>query len=113
MSQYPQYPYYQQIPSAYASGQQQATAWGASPGTAMVPNSGSWTQGWFAFTDPGYIKGLVVGAGVAYLVTNPTVQRSLVKGAVTLWTTIQGGVEEVKEQIEDIKAEMSMKDDAK
>ncbi len=104
MSQYPQYPqyqYYQNTPTAYASGQYQMAQYS------------SWTQGWLAFNDPGYIKGLVVGAGVAYVLTNPTVQRSLVKGAVALWSAVQGGVEEVKEQIEDIKAEMSMKDDAK
>ena len=39
-------------------------------------------------------------------------QRAVVKGAVALWSSVQGSVEEVKEQIEDIKAEMSMKADA-
>ena len=69
----------------------------------------SWTQGWVAFQEPEYIKGLVLGAGLAYLLTNPTIQKALVKGAVTLWTSVQGGFEEVKEQIQDIKSEMSMK----
>lgn len=71
----------------------------------------SWSQGWLAFNDPGYVKGLLLGAGLTYLLTNPTVQKAVVKGAVTLWTSIQGGMEEVKEQIQDIKAEMSMKSD--
>lgn len=71
----------------------------------------SWTQGWFAFNDPGYIKGLVVGAAVTYVLTNPKVQRALVKGAVSLWASVQGGFEELKEQVQDIKSEMSMKSD--
>lgn len=71
----------------------------------------SWTQGWLAFNDPGYVKGLVLGAATAYVLTNPKVQRALVKGAVTLWSSLQGGFEEVKEQIQDIKSEMSMKSD--
>lgn len=71
----------------------------------------SWTQGWLAFNDPGYVKGLVLGAAAAYVLTNPKVQRALVKGAVTLWSSLQGGFEEVKEQIQDIKSEMSMKPD--
>ena len=71
----------------------------------------SLTQGWFAVTDPGWIKGLIIGAGITYLATNPAVQRALVKGAVTAWSAVQGGFEEVKEQIQDIKSEMSMKSD--
>lgn len=71
----------------------------------------SLTSGWFAFSDPGYIKGLVLGAGLAYLLTNPNVQRAIVKGSVSLLAAVQGGFEEVKEQIQDIKCEMSMKHD--
>ena len=61
---------------------------------------------------PGYAKGLLLGAAATYLLTNPKVQKAVVKGAVALWSSVQGSVEEVKEQIEDIKAEMSMKSDA-
>lgn len=71
----------------------------------------SLTSGWFAFSDPGYIKGLVLGASLAYLLTNPNVQRAIVKGSVSLLAAVQGGFEEVKEQIQDIKCEMSMKHD--
>lgn len=94
-SQYPQY-YYRQYPE-----------WGTQP----APYQSSWSQGWLAFQDPGYLKGVLLGAGLTYLLTNPKVQRALVKGAVTAWSAVQGGVEEVKEQIQDIKAEMSMKAD--
>lgn len=75
------------------------------------PPASSWTTGWLSFNDPGYLKGLVLGAAVTYVLTNPKVQRALVKGAVTLFSAVQGGFEEVKEQIQDIKSEMSMKSD--
>ena len=91
-----QYPYYQA--SAYAQQQQAA-------------NQSSWSQGWFAVKDPGYLKGALVGAAVALVVTNPTVQRAVVRGAVGLWSSIQGGFEEMKEQIQDMKSEMSMQSD--
>lgn len=64
--------------------------------------------GWLAFGDHRYIKGLLLGAGIVFLATNPKVQRAAIRGAVTLWTTIQGGVEEVKEQVQDIKSELNM-----
>ena len=106
MSQYPYYSYYPY--AGYpAQGGQAGQGYAQDPSGYYSP-SGSWTQGWFAFSDPGYLKGMLLGAGLTYLLTNPKVQRAVVKGAVTLWSAVQGGVEEVKEQIQDIKAEMSM-----
>lgn len=105
MSHFMKYPHY---PYAPASGQYPHPAQSAyypSPQT-------SWTQGWLAFNGSGYVKGLLLGAAATYLLTNPKVQKAVVKGAVALWTSVQGSVEEVKEQIQDIKAEMSMKTDA-
>jgi hypothetical protein len=67
-------------------------------------------ESWFNFRNTGYLKGFAVGAGVALVLTNSAVQKALVAGAVKLWSAVQGGVEEVKEQIQDIKAEMSQKD---
>jgi hypothetical protein len=67
-------------------------------------------EAWFNFRNSGYLKGFVVGAGVALILTNPTVQKAVVAGAVKIWSAVQGGVEEVKEQIQDIKAEMSQKE---
>lgn len=62
---------------------------------------------WFNVTDPVYLKGLLLGAGVALVVANPKVQKALISGAVRLWAAVQGGVEEIKEQIQDVKAELS------
>ncbi|XPV75057.1 MAG: YtxH domain-containing protein [Desulfovibrio sp.] len=64
-------------------------------------------QSWFNVTDVKYLAGAALGAGVAYAMTNEKVQKTVVSGAVRLWAGIQGGVEEVKEQVQDIKAEMS------
>lgn len=79
-----QYPQYQQQPSAM--------------------------QSWFQFSNSNYLKGFVVGAGVAMILANPTVQRAMVSGAVKLWSGMQGGVEEIKEHVKDIKAEISSKE---
>jgi hypothetical protein len=64
-------------------------------------------RSWFEFSNAGYLKGLLAGAGVTLLLTNSDVQKALMRGTVKLWSTIQGGVEEVKEQFKDVKAEMS------
>lgn len=67
-------------------------------------------QSWFQFKNSSYLKGFVVGAGVAIILSNPAVQRAMVSGAVKLWTGMQGGVEEIKEHVKDIKAEISNKE---
>ncbi len=65
-----------------------------------------WTTGWFDFKNPSYLKGLVIAAGVTLLITNPKVQKGLLTGMAKAWSGLQYGMEEVKEQINDIKAEM-------
>ncbi len=72
--------------------------------TDSLPQNTS--SGWLAFSNDSYLKGFLAGAGVTFLLTNKTLQKAIIKGTVKLWTTIQGGVEEVKEQIQDVKAEM-------
>ncbi len=67
-------------------------------------------KNWFDFQNSGYLKGFVVGAGLALVLANPTVQRTVVSGTVKLWTALQGGVEEIKEHVKDIRAEMSVKE---
>lgn len=67
-------------------------------------------ESWFHFRNPSYSKGFIVGAGIALVLANPAVQRAMVAGAVKLWSGMQGGVEEIKERVKDIKAEMSTRD---
>lgn len=52
------------------------------------------------------IKGLLIGAGAAYLLTNETAQRAIIRTAVNLWGAMQGAVEEVKERVRDAEAEV-------
>lgn len=53
------------------------------------------------------IKGLVVGAGVAYLLSNETAQRAILRTAVQAWTAVQGGLAELKERMHDAEAEVA------
>lgn len=100
---YPNHDQYQyQTPAAaytYASPQYEPAQAGQPSGIST----------WYNFSDGSYLKGFLIGAGVTLLATNPTVQKTIVKGAVKVWSMLQGGVEEVKEQIQDVKAEMSQK----
>ncbi len=77
---------------------------------ATTETSESTLASWVNFTSSDYLKGLALGAGVALVATNPTVQKAVVSGAVKLWAAIQGGVEELKEQVQDAKAEISQQD---
>lgn len=64
---------------------------------------------WFDFSGTSYLKGFLIGAAVTVAVTHPAVRGMLVRGGVRLWTTLQGGLEEIKEQVQDVKAEMGRK----
>ena len=55
-----------------------------------------------------FIRGLLIGGAAAYLLTNDTVQRAAIKGAVKAWSTLQGGVEELKERFQDAEAELRL-----
>lgn len=86
-----------------------ATVFPAATATAVpaAVQSTGFAGGWLNFSNTGYLKGFAVGAAAALVLTNPTVQKALVTGVVKIWSAVQGGVEEVKEQIQDVKAEMS------
>ena len=71
----------------------------------QVPNTAS--SNWFDFSNPSYMKGFIVAAGITLVAANPSVQQTLIKGVLKAWSFLQGGVEEIKEQIQDVKAEMS------
>jgi hypothetical protein len=105
--QNPQQPYYHPQANTYYY-QQDGAQYGYAPAVAGLPMaSADGVNSWFDFSNTSYLKGLLIGAGVTLLVTNSAVQKALVRGSVKLWSFVQGGVEEVKEQFHDIKAEMS------
>ncbi len=62
-------------------------------------------QRWFDYKNDKWVKGAIVGAAAALIITNKTVQKTLAKGVLGIWGTLQSGVEEFKEQIRDIQAE--------
>ncbi|MCW2306963.1 hypothetical protein [Rhodobium gokarnense] len=53
-----------------------------------------------------FIKGALIGAAAAYILTNPKVQNAVIKGSVRAWDFLQGGIEEVKERFRDAEAEV-------
>src|SRR6218665_3039424 len=124
MSEYKRVPYPQagQAPDgSYYSGQMpqqgyaQAQAGMQYGAGAAVPSSpsaapASGLSSWVNVSHPDYLKGLALGAGVALVACNPAVRQAIISGAVKVWSAVQGGVEEVKEQIQDVKAELSYKE---
>lgn len=99
----------------YAPGQQDrvdAYAKASRPASNIASSSYASTgiASWYNVSNPSYLKGALLGAGLVLLVTNPSAQKAIISGAVRLWTGIQGAVEEVKEQVQDVKAELSQED---
>lgn len=82
-----------------------ATAPGANPTQQSTP--------FFNFSNDRFLKGLLIGAAAAYLLTNESVQRTAIKGAVKAWSLVHGGVEEVKERFHDAEAELHAAEAAK
>ncbi|MEA1969266.1 MAG: YtxH domain-containing protein [Thermodesulfobacteriota bacterium] len=62
---------------------------------------------WFAFTDSSYLKGFAAAAGITLLISSPTVREKITKGGIKAWAYLQSGVEEFKEKVQDVRAEMS------
>lgn len=58
------------------------------------------------------VKGLLIGAGATFLLTNETAQRAIIRSVVHVWSAIQGGIEEVKERVRDAEAEVAEADPA-
>lgn len=110
----PQQPsYYFQDNNQYGAVNAQSVAGYPSqtPASSTPARAESSTLGsWLNFTSGDYLKGIALGAGVALVATNPTVQKAVVSGAVKVWAALQGGVEELKEQVQDAKAELSQED---
>ncbi len=94
----------QEITSSYGYNNVQEV--GAQLGQNLMPSQTKSST----LTHPSFLKGLAIGAGIAVVASNPTIQKALISGAMNAWTTLQASVEEMKEKIEDAKAEMSQED---
>jgi|GEM_PF-1064141 len=112
----PQYP--QQAVGHLYPNQAAAIGYGMNPGMGAQPH-GAYYQAGYPMYVPQYqqqqssslfnerlVKGALIGAAAAYLLTNENVQRSAIKGAVKAWSLLQGGVEELKERFHDAEAEI-------
>jgi hypothetical protein len=113
---------YPQYPQQAAGSMHQAVGMGQGAYQQGMPGQGMYAQGMgypiyashypqqssslFGFANDRFLKGLLIGAAAAYLLTNENVQRTAVKGAVKAWSLLQGGVEELKERFHDAEAEI-------
>jgi|AACY02.3.fsa_nt_gi hypothetical protein len=89
------------VPAGYvATGGPEAMA-GAALAARAAP-----AQPIFSFGTERFVRGLLIGAAAAYLLTNEEVQRTVIKGAVKAWFAVQGGLEEAKERFRDAEAEI-------
>ncbi len=52
------------------------------------------------------ISGLVAGAAITYLLTNRQVQQGISGAAGKVWGSVRGEVEEMKERMADLQAEL-------
>lgn len=62
------------------------------------------------FFNGDFVKGALIGAGIAFLLTNKTTQNAIFKGFTKANDLVQAGIEEIKERIEDAKAQNEVKD---
>ncbi|MDO8453508.1 MAG: YtxH domain-containing protein [Sulfurimonas sp.] len=53
-----------------------------------------------------FLRGLLIGGAAAYLLTNENAQKSIIKAGIKIYSALAGGVEEFKEKIMDVKAEL-------
>jgi len=106
---YVQQPYYQTqtVPTAQAV---QATA--PVPVLKTVPAAISPVTTYLGLdvSAPTFWKGALLGAGVTLLVTNETVQKTVMRGMTKMMTATSSGIEELKEKYEDAKAEVDAED---
>ncbi len=54
-----------------------------------------------------FLVGLALGAAGAYLLSDEQLRGRIMKAGVTLYASLAGGLEEMKEQMADIQAELS------
>lgn len=57
------------------------------------------------FNSTGFLKGVLLGAGATYILTNPKLQDAIFKAIIKATNLLQAGAEELKERYEDAKAE--------
>lgn len=86
------------IPAGYIYAPQGAAAGnGLFAGLARLLPSGRTEQ---------FLVGAAIGAAAAYVLSDEELRGKLLKSGVTLYNGLLGGIEELKEQVSDIQAEI-------
>lgn len=62
------------------------------------------------FNTANFLKGALIGAALAYILTNENAQQKIFKAVVKMGKLLQVGIEELKERFEDAKAEIESKE---
>lgn len=91
---------------AYPGAGYYAQGYGIAPTGYAVPRQAQQQSAFLNFGNDRFLKGLLIGAAATYLLTNESVQRTLIKGVVQVWSAVQGGIEEAKERFHDAEAEL-------
>jgi len=82
-------------------------------GQAVYPTAPQQSGSLVSVSRGHFLKGLLIGAAATYLITNDSVQKTAIKSAVRVWSSVQGGMEEIKERFRDAEAEIQASEAAK
>lgn len=95
-------------------GMNQGAGWMHGPGPYPQPmafpgqpvQGPAWQNQQASLFNDRFLKGVLIGAAAAYVLTNEKIQHAAIKSVVKAWTLMQGGVEELKERFQDAEAEV-------
>jgi hypothetical protein len=73
--------------------------------TGDIP-SPSGLSSFFQFDNDSFWKGILVGSLATLLLTSPTVKKGIMKTVIKTSASVKGGIEELKEQLGDLEAEV-------
>lgn len=69
-------------------------------------------RGFGAGTSEQFVIGALLGAGAFYVLADEKLRGKILKSAMKLYTNMAGNIEEFKEQMADLKAEIAAEQDA-
>ena len=79
---------------------------GHPPGMAEDISASSGLASFFQLDNDSFWKGILVGSLATLLLTNSTVKKGIMKTIIKASASVKGGVEELKEQLADVEAEV-------
>ncbi|MDL1962926.1 MAG: hypothetical protein LWW98_01075 [Deltaproteobacteria bacterium] len=79
---------------------------GYPPEMAEDVSAPSGLMSFFQFDNDAFWKGILVGSLATLLLTNSTVKKGIMKTIIKASSSVKGGIEELKEQLSDVEAEV-------